>query len=163
MQTTVTSHIRKGLFIAAALIILNVIAQVLHQSFTVWHRLSFIVIFVLSIIISSIIFKKQSKETLPYNSLAVHNFKTSAVVICIFFIYLILAIYILFPQQFNFLIEQTVQQAKLQGKSDAEIQQQIPVTKKVIAAYFLSTNLMLLLLTGLISSLIGAAIAKQIN
>jgi amino acid transporter len=163
MDTNFTSHIKKGAAIAVLLIILNIIAQVLKQSFESWHRISFIVLFIFSLIASSILFKKECREDLPFGVLFTHNFKTATVTVCLFFIYTLLAVYLLFPGQFDFMMGDAMEQAKKQGKSPAELQENITMAKKVIVLSFISGGLVMNLITGVLGALLGAVIARKTN
>jgi hypothetical protein len=120
-------------------------------------------LFICSLIASSIIFKKECREDLLFGVLFTHNFKTATVTVSLFFIYTLLSVYLLFPGQFNFMMADVLEQAKKQGKSPAEIQENIALAKKVIVLSFISGGLVMNLITGVLGALLGAVIARKTN
>lgn len=157
MKENITSHITKGLIIALILIAINIVGQLTKLVYESWFGWIGLIVFLITVVASVIYFGKQLNENLTFGILFTHGFKTSAVVICILFLYTLLSVYIVFPDFVNKMMEQGVIQAKQQGKTEEELKQYLAIGKKV----FLAGGLMVNLFIGALGSLIGSAIAKQ--
>ena len=161
MEQKITSHIVKGLIIAAVLIVVNIIGQITGAIYTENYRWIGTVIYIASIIVSAIYFSNQNKQNVTLGMLFTHSFKTAAVITTILFIYTLLSVYFIFPQQINHFVQEGINEAKKQGKSAAEIQEAIIMARKVLIISFLAGGLMINLITGALGAFLGAAIAKK--
>ena len=161
MEQKITSHIRKGLFIALMLIIVNVVGQLTKLIYEDWYRWIGTAIYIISIITSTIYFSTQNNQNVNFGILFTHSFKTTAVITCILFVYTLISVYFLFPGQIDHFVQLGVEEAKKQGKTAAEMQEGIVIARKVLVISFLAGGLMINLITGALGALLGAAIAKK--
>lgn len=163
MQQNITSHIKKGLLIAATIIIYNIIAQLAHYSLNSWFTYSSITIFIIAIFTAVLFFKKQVPDA-TFGVLLTHGFKTTAVATCIIFLYSLLAYYIIFPNYIDDVLQaKLVAPAKAKGKSLKEIETDIQFARKVLIYSLLSVTVMLHLISGALGALAGAGIGKKIQ
>ena len=162
METTNTSHITKGLILSLALIALNVIGHILNIDLESWFGWIGAGLFVVGIIYSVNIYGKQMNNNVTFGNLFAHGFKVTAVVICITFIYTLLAIYLLFPDTIDKVAQKGIEQAIQQGKMTSDqAGQSMPMMKKIITISILAGSIFIDALIGAIGSLIGAAITKK--
>lgn len=161
MEQKITSHIIKGLIIAAVLIVVNIIGQLTSYIFEDWYRWIGTIIYVASVIVSAVYFSNQNNQNVNFGILFTHCFKTATVITSILFIYTLLSVYLLFPGQITHFVQQGIDEAKKQGKSAAEIQEAVVMARKVLITSFLAGGLMINLITGALGAFLGAAIAKK--
>ncbi len=161
MEQKITSHIRKGLFIALILIIVNVVGQLTKLIYEDWYRCIGTAIYIISIITSTIYFSTQNNQNVNFGILFTHSFKATAVITCILFLYTLISVYILFPGQIDHFVQLGVEEAKKQGKTAVEMQEGMVIARKVLVISFLAGGLMINLITGALGALLGAAIAKK--
>jgi uncharacterized membrane protein YcgQ (UPF0703/DUF1980 family) len=161
MEQKITSHIVKGSMIALLLILINIIGQLTGFIYHENYRWIGTTTYVLALIISAIYFSKQHGQQINFGMAFTHGFKTTAVITCLLFIYTLLSVYLLFPQQIDHFVQLGVEEAKRQGKTDAEMKEGMTIARKVLVISFLAGGLMINLITGVLGSLLGAAIAKK--
>ncbi len=161
MEQKITSHIVKGLIIAAILIVINIIGQLTSYIFEDWFRWIGTVIYVASIIGSTIYFGKQNDNNINFGIAFTHSFSTATVITSIMFLYTLLSVYFIFPGQIDHFVSIGIDEAKKQGKTAAEIQEGIVMARKVLIISFLAGGLMINLITGALGSFLGAAVAKK--
>lgn len=157
MNEKITSHIIKGVIISVLLILTNLTGQLTKLVFLSWFGWIEISIFLVGIMIATFYYGKQMNSQVTFGQLFTHGFKTTAVVICLVFIYSWISIYFLFPGFVENKMRPGLLQAKLQGKTDLEIKQYLAIGKKV----FLAGNLMLNLITGAAGSLLGSLLTNK--
>ena len=162
MQQNITSHIKKGLLIAAVIIVFNVIAQIAYFVISPWFNYTTILVFIILIVIAVLHFKKQANET-AFGVLLTHGFKTAAVATCIIFLYAVIAYYFVFPGYIDELLQKGIEQAKAQGKSLKEIESEMSIARKVLINSLLSGTVMLHLITGVLGALAGAGIGSRLK
>ena len=157
MNEKIISHIVKGAIISVLLILINLTGQVTKWVYLSWFGWIEIILFLMGILIATLYYGKQMNNQVTFGQLFTHGFKTTAVVICLVFVYTLLSLYVLFPGFVENKMRPGLIQAKLQGKTDLEIKQYLAIGKRV----FLAGNLMLNLITGAAGSLLGSIIAKR--
>ena len=161
MEQKITSHIIKGSVIALLLILINIIGQISGFIYNENYRWVGTVTYIIALIVSAIYFSKQNEQQINFGMAFTHGFKTTAVITCMLFIYTLLSVYLLFPQQINHFVQLGVDEAKKQGKTEAEMKEGMAIARKVLVISFLAGGLMINLITGALGSLLGAAIAKK--
>jgi hypothetical protein len=157
MKEKITSHIIKGAIISALLILLNLTGLLTKWVYLSWSGWIEIIVFLVGIMMATFYYGKQMNNQVTFGQLFTHGFKTTAVVICLVFIYSWISIYFLFPGFVETKMRPGLIQARLQGKTDLEIKQYLAIGKKV----FLAGNLMLNLITGAAGSLLGSLITNK--
>ena len=162
METKVTTSLTKGVIIALILIVYSLVIyftnQIGNQTLSWFQQ----IIFLGGIIWSCILYSKQMNANVTFGNLFGHAFKTAAAVISIIIIYTILAIKVLFPDMVDKGVAIARQKMEESGKlSDSQIDQQLNFYKEHPLLLTLASVIIFMAIVGLISSLIGAAIAKK--
>jgi len=162
METKVTTPQIKGLIIALILIIYSIIIYLVDD---LQHpELAYIqyVFFLGGIIWACISYAKQLNANVTFGNVFAHGFKTTLVITAIVLIYTILSFKVLFPEMVDKSIEMTRQKMEASGKAtDSQIEQQITMMKDHFTLFAVVGVVIGSAILGLISSLIGAAIAKK--
>ncbi len=162
METKVTTPLVKGLIISLLLIIYGLILRFTGQSQNMALVYSGTIIFVAGIIWACANYSQQLKANVTFGNEFAHGFKTSAVIIAIMLIYTIISIKFLFPEMVNQSIAITRQKLEQSGKmSDSQIDSYVSTVKDHFMLIAVANIIIGFAIIGLISSLIGAAIAKK--
>lgn len=162
MQTTVTSHITKGVLLSLIFIVFNLAGHLLNVDLESWFGWVGLAIFVVAIIWCVIIYGKQMNNNVTFGNLFAHGFKITAVVICITFLYTLLSVYVLFPDTIDRMMQKGVEKAINDGRMTSDqAEQSMPMMRKIITISILAGSVFIDALIGAISSLIGAAITKK--
>lgn len=161
-----SSHINKGLIIAAVLIIFNAVTQFTKTVFDDWTNYIFVLIILIGVVISVLNFSRENNQTPGFSVLFAHGFKTTAVIACIYFIYAILAANFFFPNFIEEKFAKGLEEAKKQGAlNDIDLKNRTQdaekLAKKVIKYGYIAGSLMATLFFGVIGSIIGSVAAKK--
>ncbi len=160
------SHINKGLIIAVILILFNILTRVINAEFSEWPIFVFASIIIIGITIAIKIHDKNSNSINSFGLLFSYGFKIAAVIACIYFIYLILAINIFFPEFINEMINRKLIEAKNQGLVNGNdqtknLESTVAMAKKVVTYTYLAGTLIGTLFIGVIGSTIGSVIVTK--
>lgn len=162
METKVTTHVVKGLVIALILIVISLIGQFLNINLETWFSWTSVLIFIAAIAVAVNIYGKQVNYNATFGNLFVHGFKTTAVVVCITFLFTVLSMYVLFPDMVDKIIAKGMEDAKRQGKiTDEQIQQGGDMIRKITVITLLAGSLIGGLVMGAIGALLGAIFTKK--
>ncbi len=162
METKVTSHVIKGLFLALIIIIISLVGQFTKVYLENWYGWIGIIVFPVGILLSTYFYGTQMNGNVTFGNLFVNGFKTTAVATCIVFIYTILTVYVLFPEIVDEIMDKSLDEARKQGKAtEAQLQQGVELGLKIIKISLLAGSVVFNLILGVIGALIGAAIAKK--
>jgi hypothetical protein len=162
METTVTNPPVKGLVISLLIIVFSMILYFTGQ--TTNQALSYLqyVILIGGIIWSCTSYAKQLNGNVTFGNVFAHGFKTTAVVIVLVTIYTILAIKVIFPEMLNIIIEQAKENMRKQPNvTDEQIDKGVDFMKNNFMTFAIAGIIFMFGIVGLISSLIGAAVAKK--
>ncbi len=162
METKVTTPQVKGIIISLILIVYGLIIYFVDG---MQHpALAYVqyALFLAGIIWACVSYSKQLDANVTYGNLFAHGFKTSAVITVIVLIYTVLAFNVLFPDMVDKSIEMSRQKLEASGKlSDRQIDQQLTMMKDHFTLFAVVGVIIGFAVLGLISSLIGAAVAKK--
>ncbi len=162
METKVTTPQIKGIIISLILIVYGLIIYFVDG---MQHpALSYVqyALFLAGIIWACVSYSKQLNANVTFGNLFAHGFKTTAVITVIVLIYTILAFKVLFPEMVDKSIEITRQKMEASGKAtDSQIDQQVSMMKDHFTLFTVVGVIIGFAVLGLISSLIGAAVAKK--
>ncbi|HVX26250.1 MAG TPA: DUF4199 domain-containing protein [Parafilimonas sp.] len=162
METKVTTPQVKGIIISLILIVYGLIIYFVDG---MQHpALAYVqyALFLAGIIWACVSYSKQLDANVTYGNLFAHGFKTSAVITVIVLIYTVLAFNVLFPDMVDKSIEMSRQKLEASGKlSDSQIDQQLTMMKDHFTLFAVVGVIIGFAVLGLISSLIGAAVAKK--
>lgn len=162
MEKKITTPVVKGLLISLLLIIFGIIIYFANMEANSSIQYLQYVILMGGIIWACISFAKQSDGNVTFGNIFAHGFKTTAVIICIICVYTALAVYVLFPDLLDKIMEGARESMKKQGNlSDEQIQTALDLTKRFFLPFAIGGIIIFFAIVGAISSLIGAAVAKK--
>lgn len=161
MEQKVTSHIVKGLVISLILLVVSLTAHFTDQSQTTWARWVPNLILCAGIIWACINYSNQRNHNVTFGNVFAHGFKVSAVV-TVFSIIFSIVFLLLMPEVKEKAIEMARQQMEEGGQmSSDQIDQAMGMTDRLFYVFLIGGIILIYLIIGLISALIGAAIAKK--
>ena len=162
MDKQITSHILKGAILGGISILFSIIIYVFNLYTTQWLSWISYAIFIGGIIYGNILFANQNDNNVSFGNIFAHGFKTTAVVIVITVLYTVLALYVLFPDMVDKIIEiSRTEMAKNPKLTDEMIEQGIAMTKKLFLPFAIAGAIFGTGFLGAIGSIIGAAVAKK--
>jgi hypothetical protein len=162
METKITTPVIKGVIITLILIVYGLIIYFTNQIQN--QVLSYLqyVIFLGGIIWSCVSYSKQMNANVTFGNVFAHGFKTSAVVTVLVAIYTVISMKFLFPEMVDKGMEIARQKMEASGKlSDSQIDQQLDFYKQHAVLLTLAGIIIFFAIVGLLSSLLGAAVAKK--
>lgn len=155
------THIQKGLLIAAILILFKVITHFTHTSFAEWTVFVFGLIILLGVLISVVLHKNENNSIGKFTELFSYGFKVTAVITCIYFLFIFLETKLFFPnyiqQKFDLRIENMQNNFKIESLNLNK--NLVDAIDKETKIYF-SGTIMSILFLGVIGSLLGSVITK---
>ncbi len=150
-----------GLIISLVLIILSVIGYIANMDQQSWYKWLSVLIFCVGIIYACINFGKQSDDNVTFGNAFAYGFKTSAVVTCIMIVFLVVFI-LVFPEMKDKAMDiARKSMEEKQGMSAEQIETGLSFVRKSFMLFAILGSLFLYLVTGVIASLIGAAVTKK--
>jgi len=162
MEQKVTSTIIMGVVISLILIVIDIVAHLTNIIFDTWFKWIPTLLLCIAIIIAVIMYGKQMNNNVTFGNLFAHGFKVSATVACFLFVFAIISVYLLFPDFVNQVVDKAMDEARKQGKmSEDQIQQGLPLVRKITSIGLLVGSVIGTLIVGAIAALIGAAVAKK--
>lgn len=162
MEKQITSHIIKGAILGGISILFSIIIYVFNLYTTQWLSYLSYAILVGGIIYGNILFANQNDNNVSFGNIFAHGFKTTAVTIVITVLYTVLALYVLFPDMVDKIIEISRKEMLKNPKlTDEMIEQGIAMTKKLFLPFAVAGAIFGTGFLGAIGSLIGAAVAKK--
>ena len=162
MDKQITSHILKGAILGGISILFSIIIYVFNLYTTQWISWLSYAVLIGGIIYGNILFANQNNNDVTFGNIFAHGFKTTAVVIVITVLYTVLALYVLFPDMVDKIIELSrTEMLKNPKLTDEMIEQGIAMTKKLFLPFAIAGAIFGTGFLGAIASLIGAAVAKK--
>ncbi len=161
MEQKITSSTTKGLIIGLILIVLGLIIYFLKIDVNGPVRWLQLLIFVAGIIWSVMSYGKQLNYHSTFGNYFAHGFKVTAVATVILIIYIII-FNIVFPDFKENAIDQSRKGMTEKGMTSEQIDQAITITKKFFMVFVVGGLLIVNMLAGAISALIGAAVTKKV-
>lgn len=160
------THINKGLYIAAILIVFNVITHFTKTLYAEWTIFVFASIIILGVATSVYLYQNSIENAEKFSTLFAYGFKVAAVVTCIYFLYVLLEINFIFPEYINEKLGRSVTEMKQQGlideaSFDANYQKGMLLGKKVETYKYIAGTIMSTLFLGVLGSVLGTVISKQ--
>ena len=162
MENKITTPVVKGLIISLVLIVigLGIYFGGLMQNKSVGF-LQYIVL-IGGVIWGCIIYANQMEHNVTYGNVFAHGFKITAVITVIMIIYTVLALSFLFPEMKDIALQQARENMEKSGNiTDEQVDKALGLTSKFFTTFAIAGILVGFLVIGLVSSLIGAAVAKK--
>ncbi len=159
MESKQKTHVKKGLIIAAVLIIFDIVLQLIHQQPEQWVFYANSALLIGGVIVSIHIEGGENTDKKDFSSLFGYGFQVAVVSVCILFIYTIISVYLVFPESVLTIYDERIKQAQKLPKFDlAQATSQKEMALKVIRISLISSVVMLNLAIGIAGSLFGTLI-----
>lgn len=160
MEQKVTTPVVKGVIISLILIVIALGLQFagLSQNKAL-GSISFIVL-IGGIIWACISYAKQMDGNVSFGNTFAHGFKTTAVITILMVAFTVIIMTFL-PEIKEQALDQAMKDMEGKNMSDDQIETGMNLTKKYLMVFLIGGMLFIYLVIGLISSLIGAAVAKK--
>ncbi len=160
METKVSTPIVKGVIISLVLVVLSVASQLLQFDTQSWFRWLSSLLLVGAIIGSCIVYSNQKNNFVTFGNVFADGFKTTAVITCLTILFTVL-MFLVLPELKQRVFDVAVKESEKQGLSDDMIEKQMGFLKNMFWVFIVGGVMFTYLLIGVISSLIGAAVAKK--
>ena len=161
MEKKVTSPALKGFIVALILIVYSLIMTILDLSRNKGLASIQFIIFFAGIIWSAIIYAKQMNGNVTYGNVFGHAFKVTAAITALMVVYTVISLKFISPEQLEAGIQEAKANMEAKNLSDDQIESAINLTRKFATPFAIAGVLFMFMFTGLIASLIGAAVAKK--
>ena len=163
MQTK--THITKGLYIAAALIILKSVTHFTKSALAEWTVFPYAAIILIGIIVSVFLYNKENSESKKFGTLFTYGFKTTAVVACIYFVFMFLETKLFFPNYIHEKLLASIESLKQIGiiENNNQIEPNLKIGNQVETYKYFAGSLMSILSLGVIGAVLGSVVSKQKN
>lgn len=160
MEKTVTTPLTKGLIISIILIVLGLVLHFLDLSQNQSVQYLNYVILIAGVIWSVNSYGKQINYNSTFGNYFAHGFKVSAIVTVVMIIFTIIFA-LIFPEMKEKGIEAAREGMVKKGLTEEQISQAISFTEKFFYVFIIAGILIMFLIIGAISSVIGAAVTKK--
>lgn len=162
MEKKITTPVTKGLIIVLVLAALDIIAGFAGFRYEQWFNWLPLAIFFIGIIWACISYANQMNNAVTFGNVFGHGFKTTAVVTCLMIVYLLLSMYVIFPDTKEIAMQKTMEQLdKNPQMSDDMKEQSMEMMRKSFMLFAVLGSLFFYLVCGCIAALLGAAFAKK--
>jgi hypothetical protein len=160
MEQNVISTTTKGLVIGLILVVLGLVIYFLKIDINGPIKWIGYIVFIGGIIWSVTSYGKQINYNSTFGNYFAHGFKVSALVTAILIIYIVV-FNLLFPDFKEMAIEQSRKAMIEKNIPQDQMQKALDITQKFFMVFVVGGTLVVYLIVGAISSLVGAAITKK--
>lgn len=160
-ETKVTTPVTKGVIISLILIVFGIALYFAGESTNQGLGSLQYVILVGGIIWGCINYANQMHNNVTFGNVFAHGFKITAVITVITIIYTIIALKFLFPDMVDMILDKTRETLAEKNMSDEQSETALSMTRKFLIPFAAGGILVMFLIVGAVSSLIGAAVAKK--
>lgn len=161
MEPKVTTPVVKGLIISLILIVFSLGIYFAGQEGNKGLGSIQYLVFLAGIIWGCITYSNQLSHNVTFGNVFAHGFKITAVVTVIMIVYTVISIKLLFPEMTDKILEQSRSEMEKKNMSEDQIETAMNLTRKFFLPFAIGGMLFVFMIVGLISSLIGAAVAKK--
>lgn len=162
METKVTSAAVKGTLIALVLIVIGLATYFAGQSQNKAVGGIGFALYAIAVAYSAIYYAKQKNGNVTFGNAFADGFKTAAAATAIFVVYTFIAFKFIMPDMVDLSMDEARKGMEAKHNLTPEqIDQSLAMVKKFFIPFAIGGALFMYLLIGVISSLIGAAIAKK--
>lgn len=154
-------HIKHGLILGLIVIIISAIMNI-----TGWYTndiasYAMYPVIIILIIIFCFQYKKIQKTVASFSNIFAHGFKTACVAALLMIAWNLLSTKIIFKENADKIFEERKTEMIAQGMKDADIEKQTAFAQQNYVLLTVSSTLLLYGVTGVVGSLLGAALAKK--
>ncbi|MDB5191355.1 MAG: hypothetical protein JWQ96_918 [Segetibacter sp.] len=161
MESKVTTSVVKGLIISLILIVLSLIITLTGLETNKGLGSIPLILFIAGIIWGCISYAKQMNGNVSFGNVFAHGFKITAAVTVIMIIFTAISLSFINPETKNIALEEARKSLEAQKMNDDQIEQALSISREYFLPMAIGGILLTYLVVGLISSLIGAAVAKK--
>ena len=160
MEKKPLSPVQAGLLIAIVMIIISLVTYLTGMYTQQWPGyVSYLLLCVMTIV-AVISYAKSRDGYVTFGNCFLWGFKTTAVVVLFYVVYLVIFI-IIFPDFKEKMIEVTRETMEKQNRPDDQIETAISMMNKAFYVFMFLGVIFFFLVLGVIGSLLGAAFAKK--
>lgn len=161
MNVSQKPNVQFGLIIAAILIIEDIILQLAHLKSAPWVLGLNSGILAVGVMASIILIDKKEGALLPFSQRFGFGFQVTGATVCILFLYTVLSVYIVFPENILVIYESNIAEAKLHvtGFDVSKAEKDKAMAIKVLKISMMSMVVMVNLAVGIVGSLVGSVFA----
>src|SRR5579863_4692242 len=120
MEKKITPPLVKALIISLFLAVLDIVAGFSNFKYATWYRWVPAILLLVAIIWACINYASQNDGNVTFGNAFAHGFKVSAIAACFSIIFVILSIYVIFPDTKDTVLEQTRKQMEEKGNLSEE-------------------------------------------
>ncbi len=158
----ITSHVTKGFILAVILIIYSITGHLANLFKYDWFVMEGVGIFVAGVIWGVINHAGQMKGNVTFQTLLVHGLRLTAVFTCLYFVYTLLEVYVLFPHYLDGLVKEMALRTANAGKIDQDkFDENKNEARKVLATMRFAGMVMGPMIIGLLATMLGGVLAKK--
>jgi len=151
-----------SVLISLIVIVWNLIGNFAHLEFANWFKYASAALFIGLLIYFCIQYGKTHTEGVTFGKVFGYGFKLSMLVTLITVVFSILSVTLIFPEIKEQVIAQTRTTMEADPKYSADqVDQAVAFTRKGFMMFLVIGGIIFSLLTGVVGSLIGAALAKK--
>jgi NADH:ubiquinone oxidoreductase subunit 6 (subunit J) len=161
MEQKITTPVVKGVVISLILIVFSLTLYFVGQSTNQGLSSVQYVIMIGGIIWGCINYSNQLNHNVTFGNVFAHGFKITAVITVITIIYTVIALKVLFPDMVSLILDKARQSMAEKNMSDEQTENALSMTRKFLVPFAIAGILVMFMIVGCISSLIGAAVAKK--
>lgn len=160
-ENKIATPVTKGVIISLILIVFSIALYFAGLSTNQGLSSLQYIIIVGGIIWGCINYANQMNNNVTFGNVFAHGFKITAVITAIIILYTIIALKFLFPDMVNMILDKTRETLAEKNMSDEQTESALSMTKKFLIPFAIGGTLVMFMIVGCISSLIGAAVAKK--
>jgi NADH:ubiquinone oxidoreductase subunit 6 (subunit J) len=161
MEQKITTPVVKGVVISLILIVFSLTLYFVGQSTNQGLSSVQYVIMIGGIIWGCINYSNQLNHNVTFGNVFAHGFKITAVITVITIIYTVIALKVLFPDMVSLILDKARQSMAEKNMSDEQTENALSMTRKFLVPFAIAGILVMFMIVGCISSLVGAAVAKK--
>lgn len=161
MEEKVTTPVVKGLIVSLILIVFSLALYFSDQMMNKTLGYLQYAIVMGGIIWACINYSNQMQHRITFGNAFVHGFKMTAVITVIMVVYTVLSFKVLFPEMMDKILDQTAAELEKKNMPDDQVDNTMNLTRKFFIPFAIAGVLFIFMFMGVISSLIGAAVAKK--
>ena len=161
MEEKVTSPAVKGVIIAAIIIAYSLILRFLPATENKGIISLQYIFFSLGVILSAHFYAKQLRGNVTFGNVFAHTFKVVAAVAAVMAVYAMLTLKFMSAEQIDDAMQQARAGMERGNMSDDQVDRAMNLTRKRAIPFVAGGTLLLYMLIGVISALVGAAITKK--
>ena len=162
MEPDKKKYINTALVISLILVVIELVGKFAGFTFDTWFKWLPSVLLIVALIIACRNFGKERSGNVSFGNVFGYGFKVTLIVTGIMLIYTILALFFIFPEMKDLVIEEARKQMEEKGTlSQDNIDTALAMTRKLFIPFAILGVIFGTLLIGALGSLLGATFTKK--